>query len=271
MSAIIDQEILALTPTSVAVPTRSRQLRAQIAPVAELDEATRQAMWALFAAHYAEVSRDAFLSDLQRKQAVILLLAADGGSLCGFSTLEHYERIIEGRRVGVIFSGDTVVAREYWGQTALQRAFYGYIARCKLARPWRPLYWFLISKGYKTYLLLSRNFVSYWPRCDQPTPPRVRQLTDRLARERFGAAYRPSAGILHFERCLGRLRPEIARVDQELANREEDVRFFVERNPGYVDGDELCCLGLVSTRQLLYFPLRLLGKQLRRIRRNSCP
>lgn len=264
MSAIIEQHLETTRPAALSSKKRLRQLRARIVRVSALDEATRAAMWQIFSAHYAAVDFRTFRSDLEQKQEVILVFAAEGGPLCGFSTLEYYERVVSGRRVGVVFSGDTVVAREYWGQTALQRAFNRAITRRKLFRPWRPLYWFLISKGYKTYLLLSRNFVSYWPRHDRPTPPGVRGLVDGLARQRFGSAYCADSGVVHFERCAGRLRPEVAPVDQR-ALREEEVRFFLAKNPGYADGDELCCLGQISIRQLLYYPFRLLFKRIRRV------
>ena len=101
-------------------------------------------------------------------------------------------------------------ARENWGQPALHNAFFRYSVRSKRRHPLRPVYWYLITKGYKTYLLLSRNFPVYWPRHDRPTPAWETELLDRLGRERFGDRWVPARGGLRHDDCSGRLRPGVA-------------------------------------------------------------
>ena len=152
------------------VRTPGGGLKARVFTVDELMPETREAMWQLFFRYYADVGREAFFADLSRKSRVILIRDRDSYEVKGFSTIETYETEVWGRRVAVLFSGDTVVDREGWGQTALQIAFLKFIIRYKLSHPLMPVYWFLISKGYKTYLLLSRNFPTYWPRHDRETP-----------------------------------------------------------------------------------------------------
>ncbi len=49
------------------------------------------------------------------------------------------------------FSGDTIIEKEYWGNRALTCAMYRYIVSFKLRYPLVPVYWILISKGFKTY------------------------------------------------------------------------------------------------------------------------
>jgi hypothetical protein len=227
------------------VRSKSGKLAAREAAVSKLSAATRDAMWGVFVRYFAGTERATFERDLATKQNVILLSDSGDGSLQGFSTLEVYDQPVEGERVVAIFSGDTIVDRAYWGQKALQTAFFFFILRKKLAHPGTPLYWFLISKGYKTYLLLSRNFVEYWPRHDQPTSARAAALMDVLAGSKFGPLWDAEAGILRMQGRDGRLKQGVAPVDQE-ALAEDDIRFFVTKNPGYVEGDELVCLGLVD-------------------------
>jgi hypothetical protein len=129
----------------------------------------------------------------------------------------------------------------------------------KLRNPRVPVYWFLITKGYKTYLLLARNFPEHWPRRDRATPTWQKHVIDTFAATRFGSAYDPSRGILVFEEALGRLRPSVAPIDED-ALRDPDVRFFAQKNPGATRGDELCCIGRVG----LGLALRFGEKQLRR-------
>jgi hypothetical protein len=214
-------------------------------------------MWTVFRAYYADVRRADFDRDLDEKDHVILLRDSGDASLQGFSTLKVYDQLVQGRRVRAIFSGDTIVDAAYWGQSALHWTFLRFLVQQKLRSPATPLYWFLISKGYKTYLLLARNFPEHWPRHDRATPELAQALLDALSIGRYGDAYDRTRGVLSFPEPHGRLRTYVAPLTEaELAH--PDVRFFAERNPGHVEGDELCCLGKVD----LAFVLRGAGRSL---------
>ncbi|HLE97088.1 MAG TPA: hypothetical protein VI997_06935 [Candidatus Thermoplasmatota archaeon] len=221
-----------------------RALRARTVPVAEVDAATRDAMWRLYEAHYEGVARAVFERDLAEKRHVVLARDATG-ALQGFSTLTSYRRAHEGRALIVVFSGDTVVAPAHWGDRALQNAFGRYITRVRLAHPCTPVWWFLVSKGYKTYLLLTRNFPEHWPRHDRETPAWHRGALDAIARERFGGAWDPAAGIVRTHGASARVRAGLAPIEEPLL-AAPDVRYFVHANPGHARGDELACLGRVT-------------------------
>ena len=238
-----------------------RNLRSTTVAVARLDAATRDAMWQLFECYYVQVTRQQFDHDLAEKSHVVLLRDRGSCQLRGFSTLQLLQRRVQGRPVVVIFSGDTIVARECWGQTRLQRAFLSYVMRAKLAHPWTPVYWLLISKGYKTYLLLTRNFPEHWPRHDRPTPSWQSALLDDVARHKYGAAWLPERGILHFDHCAGALREQVAPISDEQL-KFPDIRFFNERNPDHAAGDELCCLGRVNHRLWTYYMTKLARRAL---------
>jgi hypothetical protein len=238
---------------------RSGKLAARIVPVAALDDAARDAMWDLYARHYDGVDRAAFLRDLSGKRHVIVARDSGDSSLQGFSTLTWTDQRVQGRRFVAVFSGDTIVAPEYWGQSAIQSRFGQYISRVRLAHPHRRVYWFLITKGYKTYLLLTRNFPQHWPRHGRETPAWERAALDALARERFGAAWRPDEGVIRFDGDAPRLKDRVAPLDDGLLDTP-DVRFFQRANPGHARGDELACIARVS---LAILP-RYLLKQVRR-------
>lgn len=221
-----------------------RGLSGRIEPVATLPEPTRAEMWSLFARYYADVDEARFAADLARKHDVILLRDR-AGALQGFSTLARFEHPLDGRLVTVVFSGDTVVDRAWWGNPALHLAFTRYVMGTWLRRPLRPVYWLLITKGWRTYLLLTRFFVRYWPRPEAPTPPGVAALLDTLARRMWPDAWHPESGTLRFATPQGRLKEEVAPVTDALL-ADPDIRFFVEQNPGHAAGDELVCLGGVG-------------------------
>lgn len=242
---------------------RSRaSLRAETRAVKALDPVLVEQMWDLFARYYADVSRERFLRDLHAKDHVFLLRDSVDAALRGFSTVQSYGRRIGGRPVMVVYSGDTICDPRFWGQRALHVAFLRYVMRVKLTHPLTPTYWFLISKGYKTYLLLARNFPEHWPRPGRETPPDRYAVLDFLAREKFGDAWQPARGVLHFASAKGRLRPEVAPTGAaELA--DEHIRFFTTRNPGASQGDELCCLGRIDVALAVNYAGRRLRRGLR--------
>ncbi|ACY17256.1 hypothetical protein [Haliangium ochraceum] len=250
----------------LAVRARSGRLRGEVRRVAALAPATVDDMWQVFSHYYTDVSRRRFQDDLAHKSEVILLRDSGDGSLQGFSTIEVSEKMYQGKRALVVFTGDTVIEQSYWGQGVLPRIFSRRLSMIKLRNPRARVYWLLISKGYKTYLLLTRNVPEHWPRHDRATPPAVQQLLDEVAGERFGASYKPERGVLHFERRMGRLKSSVAPI--RLAQLEvPDIRFFVERNPGHIHGDELCCLGHINAWVWLHVSARMLTQPLRRWRR----
>lgn len=235
------------------------RLSARTLAVAHLTPAQRDAMWSVFARHYEDVDRARFERDLDGKSHVFLL--RDGPLLVGFSTVTVDRVEVGGREVVAIFSGDTVLEATHRGQGALQWAFFRYIVATKLKNPRRLVVWFLITKGYKTYLLLSRNFTTFWPRRDAPTPPWARALLVRLATDRFGDALDPDAGVLRFAGDHERLKPGVAPTEGQT---DPDIRFFEQANPGHARGDELCCLGVVNARLVATWPLRRARRALSR-------
>jgi hypothetical protein len=213
-----------------------RGLTPRVRRVASLTAAEREAMWALYSAAYDGAHRDEFARDLGEKHHVIVLKDAHA-RVQGFSTL----LVLESLGARVVFSGDTIVAPGFWGQTALQRAFIWYLMAQRLKHPGAEVFWFLITKGYRTYLLLSRYFPNHFPRHDAPTPPEVRALLEALCRAKFGDAFRPETGTLQFSGETARLAPELADVPARLRD-DPDVAFFLARNPRWAQGEELCCL-----------------------------
>ena len=90
--------------------------------VADIGDDVVTRMWLLFDQHYADVSHETFLRDLKAKGSRFSAARARHGLLCGFSTVQSYERTVHGRRVRIVYSGDTICDPRYWGQRALHGA-----------------------------------------------------------------------------------------------------------------------------------------------------
>jgi hypothetical protein len=146
-----------------------------------------------------------------------------------------------------LFSGDTVVDAAWQGGGLLQRAFFMLMLRTRLRHPWRPVYWMLISKGYKTYLLLARHFPRGFPRHDAPTPPGLWRVMDAYYSARYPGAYDPARGLIDFGESHGAVRGRLAEPPPE-ALADPAVGFFLQRNPGWRQGRELACIAEIRWR-----------------------
>ncbi len=220
-------------------------------------------MYALFAQYYDEVSRERFDQDMDAKHEVILL-RNERGQVRGFSTMRDLEVCIDGKMHYGLFSGDTVVAREHWGQRVLGRVFLRELFRKKARHPLSPYYWFLISKGYKTYLLMANNFGEHYPRHEKPTPKTEQAVLDAFASEMFPEAYDPTTGVLSFSESLGQLKPGIADITEELCEKNPRVAFYEAKNPTWRQGTELACIARMSFSMPAYYSLKALFKGARR-------
>ena len=240
------------TPTGI--------LRSKVISVQSLRADKLHDMWRVFSRYYDDIERARFESDLMKKNHIILLIDSGDKSMQGFSTLELIPGEVDDKKFLAIYSGDTIINEEYWGQTALQRAFTTYTLKRMVQNPTIPVYWFLISKGYKTYLLLSRNYVEHWPRWEEPTPPFQSAVIDLLSSSKFGDAWKRDLGVLKFEVPQGKLKGDVAPIDDELLRQFKDIKFFHEANPGHHKGDELCCLGRVNPAFIANFAARTTRK-----------
>ena len=236
------------------------RLQGRLVPVPDVTPTQRDALFALMDRHYENVRRRAFDADLDEKQWVILLSDPATEEICGFSTQVVLEAEAEGRPVRALFSGDTIIDRARWGDPALAHVW-GRLALSLIdAAPDAELYWFLISKGYKTYRFLPLFFRHFYPRFDHPTPPSARRVLDALARRKFPADYDAAAGVVRAGPHKDRLRPDVAEVTPERL-RDPHVAFFVRRNPGHARGDELCCLAPLTRANFTAAAYRVIGPE----------
>lgn len=221
----------------------------------------RARMLALMQTCYAGVSAERFTRDLDDKQYVILLHERRTGDLVGFSTVRIAEEPMDGGRVAeIIFSGDTVIHPDYWGQKELQMRFTRLLVQRKLRRPWRPLLWMLLSAGYKTYLLAVNHLPRTVPRHDWEPPAERLASLNALATRWFGEQFNADRGTVRFADAHYRVREGVSPIDREAAVHP-DIAYFARRNPGHVEGEELVCLAELRLRDLLGTLLDAMRKQ----------
>ncbi len=235
-------------------------LSAQAIGILDLSEDILVDIFQLYDKYYCLGDLARFKSDIANKSRIILL--ENEGKIVGFSTFSHYLFSYLGQEVAVLFSGDTILDRPYWGQQTLASAWLREAAAVAKLYPEHELYWFLIVKGHRTYRYLptfAEQFVPDW-RSDKQDPF-LTGLRDALAKDRFGSAYDMSTGVISFGGALDQLRPPWSEPSARERLRP-DVDFFLQSNPEYRRGDELACLCRISAENMNPMARRIFAKSL---------
>lgn len=238
-------------------------LKAQTVSIQSVSEKEINDLYTLFSRYYEASNYEKFLEDFNSKDDVILLRCKKDRRIRGFSTLKQMHFTQEGtKRVG-IFSGDTIIDENFWGATALTFEFFKYVLNVKRKNLFTDVYWLLISKGFKTYLLLANNFQTYYPRFDKETPRDVQAFMDSSWSTLYPIDYSHEAKILKTAHKYDRLKEHVAQIGaSELKNPK--IEFFQKMNPNWRSGDELCCIGRVDLGLVIRYSSRTLFKLIKR-------
>ncbi|MEO8061350.1 MAG: hypothetical protein ABI821_01240 [Pseudomonadota bacterium] len=216
-------------------------------------------IWAL-TSEFFDVERDYAEAELRKRQSVALFRM--NGALLGMAAVDINPTRFRGRRLAVI-STTHVLIRENWrGRNLIQKLGVRMYLRARLRYPLRPIYWFFDTFSYKSYLLLPRNFHTYWPRHDQPTPEPRAALIDQLAKLTYGPAWRPARGLA-VRSGQKRLRETAAPLVLR-ADASPDLQFFARMNPGHAEGDMLVCLCPLTLSNWLSVARKVIERRARR-------
>jgi hypothetical protein len=99
--------------------------------------------------------------------------------------------------------------------------------------PDTPLYWLLTSMHPRTYRFMPLYYRRFFPNC-RGEESELGAIAASVARARFGLDFDSARGVVLGEAPL---KPSIATFDAAKLTRQ-DVRYFVERNPGYLIGED---------------------------------
>jgi len=217
-------------------------LSGRVEKISSLTEYDRDRMYDIMVKHYAEVHKDSFLEDMSEKHGAIVI-SNQQGRIQGFSTYMFMDTVYQGQEIAALFSGDTIIEKDSWGSPALFAAFGKLLYMLMNEHKGKRTYWFLITKGFRTYLLMPLFFKKYYPRFDEQTPPYERGLIEHLANLKYNRQFDSARGIITTDSYY--LKGDLAEIPAaRLRNR--NVKFFLEKNPGYVKGEELACLCEIS-------------------------
>lgn len=200
---------------------------------------------------YLDVSEQVFYQDLMSKDYIGLLLH-EPDIICGFTTYAINPAGSGTQEYDVLFSGDTIIHPEYRGTQELVRGFghtIGSLLILSQARR-KKLYWFLISKGHRTYLYLPIFFAKFFPVCLPDREAPLKKDLDRIAKLVFKNNYDPYEGLIKYTDPTSRLKSTESQITMQRA-RNKHVAYFLEKNPGFETGQELACLTEICLENML--------------------
>ncbi|TVP55368.1 MAG: hypothetical protein EA349_09550 [Halomonadaceae bacterium] len=247
---------------------QSNGIYARYYPINRLSVHDIRQMYQVFQKYYSYTDIDTFLKDLSQKDGLILVRNRAEHRVVGFSTVRSMQMKAGALKGRGIFSGDTILEKAYWGGSAMHLAFYRYLVWQKLRHPFQPVFWMLISKGYKTYLLLANNLQRYYPHPENQDADLGRMVEDYCA-ELFPGYYDADRKLLDFGEQSQCLKEDVAGVSDELRRKQPKIRFFEQCNPTWQRGTELPCLGMVTTGAIFHFAFKAIRSTFKRSSRPS--
>lgn len=200
-----------------------------------------QKMFEIYEKYYQNTSLVIFTSDLSEKTGVFLIREPLNNQIVGFSTITEREFEVDGKSTVGFFSGDTVIESAYWGSRALQRAMFRYVMNFKIRYFLKPVYWLLISKGFKTYLLMANNFNHYYPHPDGQDQ-HLDSLVKAYSLKFYSEYYDHKTSLINFGKCYQALKSDVAPITDEMKINNPKIAFFEKVNPTWKQGTELPCI-----------------------------
>ncbi len=231
-------------------------------PLEKITDDDVKAMHDVFIKYYHNADYQTFVKDLKKKIGAIMV-KKDDGTIIGFSTIGIIEKAIDNQKCLGIFSGDTVIEKEYWGLPNLQTAFLRFLIKTRIKCPTVNLYWFLITKGYKTYLLMANNWRNYYPRYDRQNDEKRKKIVKIFSNHFFEGYYDEKSGLLKFGEGYQKLKENVAEITDELREKYPKIAFFEEVNPTWREGTELPCIGDLDWFTLIWRPIPFAMRKLK--------
>lgn len=237
----------------------SDHIETRVFAVPELTPAQWDEIWTL-TDEFFDVERAFSETELRRRQRIALFRM--NGALLGMAAIDVLPLDVGGERLVALWTTHVLIRENWRGRNLIQKLGLRTFLEARAKHPFRRIYWFFDTFGYKGYLLLPRNFATYWPRPEAPLPPDRAALIDALATQLYGPAWRPARGVV-VRSGQKRLRASAAPLALS-PDADPNLRFFATANPGHAEGDMLICLCPLTLRNWIAVARNALARRRRR-------
>lgn len=224
---------------------------------AALSRQQRDQMFALLSRFFSAVRRDRFEADLAEKDWVLLLTSPCGTRIDGFSSLAMWRTEVRGQQVCALFSGDSVIAQDRWGESGLPRAVTTLALDTARRQRDQPVYWLILTCAFRAFHTLAALFQNYHPSIHGAPAIREKEAIDALVRLKFKDEYDAEAGVVSLREPTP-YRSDLGEIPARFQSSPL-AEHFSRGNPHYRRGDYLVCWTQLSHSNLTAIGRRLVG------------
>jgi hypothetical protein len=223
-----------------------KDIKGSIVEMQALNSKDIEMMYELMDTFYDNMTKENFLRDLNKKDYCIVL-RDETNKIWGFSTQQIIHIPIGDKVVHGVFSGDTIIHKDYWGSMELFIVFAKFFF--EFEEQYKDFYWFLICKGYKTYRMLPTFYNTFYPNYKEETPEEIKGIMDAFGKFYSLEEYDEDTGVICYRDIKDKLKENVADVNEERL-RDKNIAFFVQKNPDYIKGNDIVCITKLSKSNL---------------------
>lgn len=243
-----------------ARPLPRWKLVIQQAPTSALGERDWAELLPFFRATY-ELDMDGLKASILNRTHLLRVRERASGRLVGTTAFGVTPVTLpSGASARVFYGGDVLLIPNLRGSGLVQEMAARVVLAELLRHPFTTHYGFGVALTHFMYLGVVRSFADAWPRHDRETPPEIRSVIESVGRMAYPRTWRSADEPVE----VGRRGRERDLVISEKMMQAPDVRFFVDRNPGYSRGTALPFLVKIDARNLALLCLRSLRKLVRK-------
>jgi hypothetical protein len=112
---------------------------------------------------------------------------------------------------------------------------------------------------------MANNFENYWPGPEQTFNAPLQSILNNFSIKLFGDSYDSSRGVLSYKNIAkDHLKDFVAPITPSMIKGNSKIAFFVEKNPFWQDGEELCCIAEMKYITVMKYQLKSLKKNILR-------
>jgi hypothetical protein len=228
-------------------------------------------LFAVQDAVFSGVSRAAFrryVVDSPARRTRVQVFRDEQGAAVGYAAVHHFHLEVEGRPT-VVLRSEVGLKAAWRGQTAAGRLLAQEVFLAMVGNPRARVCFVACPIHPASYLAMARSHDQVWPRPDAATPADVQALLDAL--DAPLGLERADGGGLHVRKVGWVTRQSADEAVHWASHDHELVRFYLEQNPGYVEGQGLRTAVVLSPVLFVQGLARLAQRQLRRAWRRLTP
>jgi len=181
--------------------------------------------------------------------------------MAGFGTPNLVDVRVDGSNNLGLYTGWACLEQHLRGRGIIQLAGLWATAEQRLRYPNHKLYWMFAASTYTSYLLMTSNFLEYYPRIDRATPPHIEHLLRAVADQLNMPLTEGGYVVKRYSEVLYR---EGVVAKDPTATANPHIRAYSQLNPGQDCGDTLLCAVPLDTKNMAYMINRAFARAVKR-------